>query len=189
MSLAPEVTTFLARPEASGFAVSSHLLLWRFPFNGLFRADTSEGSSVGRGKRRPLSSFAAALEGEKPICAGNGNMGGGAIPECAGHWWRRSSGAWRNGGEGDAYPSSSAREGIRGGGGWGGRGRSRRAVTAALAPPCAALRREPRSRRAARGRGRSNGRSSAAARASPAVPLPGRMRRLFPAAAGRRGRR
>lgn len=122
MSLAPEVTTFLARPEASGFAVSSHLLLWRFPFNGLFRADTSEGSSVGRGKRRPLSSFAAALEGEKPICAGNGNMGGGAIPECAGHWWRRSSGAWRNGGEGDAYPSSSAREGIRGGGGWGGEG-------------------------------------------------------------------
>lgn len=119
-------------------------------------------------------------------------MGGGAIPECAGHWWRRSSGAWRNGGEGDAYPSSSAREGIRGGGGWvGGGAAHRRAVTAALAPPCVALRRS-RARAAPRGGGAApTGRSSAAAaaRASPAVPLPGRMRRLFPAAAGRRGRR
>lgn len=80
MSLAPEAMTCLARPEASGFAVSRHLLLWRFPFNGLFRADTSEGSSVGRGKRRPLSSFAAALEGRSQSAPATGIWKAGPAP-------------------------------------------------------------------------------------------------------------
>lgn len=58
---------------------------------------------------------------EEPILAGNGRRGGGAYPSRAGDWWRR-------GAESDAYPSSSAREGLRG------RGRGHPAVTAALAP-------------------------------------------------------
>lgn len=146
-----------------------------FPFTGWFHQGTSQGASEGRRKGSGLSRFAAALEARSQSAPATGAGRRGYPPGAQAIGGAAAEGAWRGGGEGDAHPSSSAREAIRRGGrgpvrraGSNGRARAARCRAATHPPPSAA---------------------AAAARASPAAPLPARMRRLFPAAAGRRRRR
>lgn len=96
MSLETEAAALLRRLAAGGLAASHRLSRWRFPFNGLFAADTSQsGAFAGAGRGEP------AAQSARP--------GGGASQRSAPAigWWR---------GAGDAHPSSSAREALKGAG-------------------------------------------------------------------------
>lgn len=96
MSLETEAAALLRRLAAGGLAASHRLSRWRFPFNGLFAADTSQsGAFAGAGRGEP------AAQSARP--------GGGASQRSApAIGWRR--------GAGDAHPSSSAREALKGAG-------------------------------------------------------------------------
>lgn len=105
-----------ARSAASGSAAGRRWPLRPFPFTGRFHRRTSQGASEGRrGGRSPLS-IRRRAGGEQPVRARRRAGGRGFSAGRAAHWRRPGEGAWRGGGEGDAHPSSSAREAIRGGG-------------------------------------------------------------------------
>lgn len=79
-SLETKGATLLKRLAAGGLAASHRLLLWRFPFNGLFAADTSQSGVLG-----------GAGRGE-PAAQSAGQGGGGRPSERSGHWLAAWSG-------------------------------------------------------------------------------------------------